>query len=225
NSSGSNGGGATQRADALAALSSAFNPSSGEKPTSPNKSIGSNHGGNTPRASALAALSSALNQTSEKKGASPTSPRPVSSSHGSQRAAALASLSSAFTAEKKPLSPDASSGRSPPPPADDITSAAEETEGSPSEATEESIPATHGEELASKDDLEHEEIASSTQTTFTYEQLKAKSESPATGIDLERREAYLCEEEFESVFGITKEDFYKLPGWKQDLQKKQFDLF
>ncbi|XP_074276815.1 villin-2-like isoform X1 [Silene latifolia] len=198
-SSGLNGGGATQRADALAALSSTFNPSSEEKPTSLNKSIRTNQGGNTQRASALASLSSALNQTSEKKGASPTAPRPVSSGQGSQRAAALAFLSSA----------------------------AEETEGCPSEAsaTEESIPGTNGKELASKDDVEHEEIGSSTQTTFSYEQLKAKSENPATGIDLERREAYLCEGEFQSVFGITKEDFYKLPGWKQDLQKKKFDLF
>lgn len=35
----SNGGGATQRAEALAALSSAFNPSSGEKTSSPSPNV------------------------------------------------------------------------------------------------------------------------------------------------------------------------------------------
>jgi len=46
-----------------------------------------------------------------------------------------------------------------------------------------------------------------------------------TGIDFKRREAYLSEEEFPTIFGITKEAFYKLPKWKQDMQKRKFDLF
>ncbi|KAH9624489.1 hypothetical protein KSS87_016930 [Heliosperma pusillum] len=236
-SSKSNGGGATQRAEALAALTSAFNPSSGEKPSSPNKSTNSNQGGNTQRASALAALSSALNPSSEKKVGSPTAPRPVSTGQGSQRAAALAALSSALTAEKKPQSPDGSparTARSPSPPADDSTSDAKETENSPSEVTEESqeelkvesepVPATE-EEPVTKEDAEDEEIVSGTQSTFSYEQLRSKSENPVTGIDFKRREAYLSEEEFQSIFGISKEAFTKLPRWKQDLQKKKFDLF
>ncbi|XP_074320488.1 villin-2 [Silene latifolia] len=237
-SSKSNGGGATQRAEALAALSSAFNPSSGEKPASSNKTNNSNQGGNTQRASALAALSSALNPSSaEKKVGSPTAPRPVSTGQGSQRAAALAALSSALTAEKKPQSPDGSPARtvrSPSSPADDSTSDAKETENSPSEVTEESqeelkiesepVPATE-EEPVSKEDAEDEEIVSGTQSTFTYEQLRSKSENPVTGIDFKRREAYLSEEEFQSIFGISKEAFTKLPRWKQDLQKKKFDLF
>ncbi|MFS7932109.1 putative villin headpiece [Helianthus anomalus] len=37
--------------------------------------------------------------------------------------------------------------------------------------------------------------------------------------------AYLFVEEFESVLGMTREEFYKLPKWKQDLTKKKVDLF
>uniref|UniRef100_A0A803MAC6 HP domain-containing protein n=1 Tax=Chenopodium quinoa TaxID=63459 RepID=A0A803MAC6_CHEQI len=232
-------GGATQRAEALAALSSAFNPSSGEKSSSPNKSNGSNQGGATQRASALAALSSALNPSSESKPAAVPTPRPVNTGQGSQRAAALAALSSALTAEKTPDVSPPRSTRSPSPPATTLP-AQEETESAP-EVTEESqeateevqetgivepVPESNGEESVSKDDAEQEDsISGSTQSTFTYEQLRARSENPVTGIDFKRREAYLSEEEFQSIFGVTKEAFYKLPRWKQDMQKKKFDLF
>ena len=38
-------------------------------------------------------------------------------------------------------------------------------------------------------------------------------------------QAYLSEEEFNTVFGMTKEAFYKLPRWKQDMLKKKYELF
>lgn len=38
-------------------------------------------------------------------------------------------------------------------------------------------------------------------------------------------QAYLSDEEFESVLGMTKEAFYKVPKWKQDVHKKKVDLF
>lgn len=237
----SNGGGATQRASALAALSSAFNPSSGEKSSSPNKSNGSNQGGATQRASALAALSSALNPSSENKPAVAATPRPVNTGQGSQRAAALAALSSALTAEKTPDISPARSARSPSPPASSTPPAQKETESSPPDLTEDSQEATeeveetgslepvlesNGEESVSKDDAEQEDSNSgNAQSTFSYEQLRARSENPVTGIDFKRREAYLSDEEFQSIFGVTKEAFYKLPRWKQDMQKKKFDLF
>ncbi|KAI7985068.1 Villin-2 [Camellia lanceoleosa] len=64
------------------------------------------------------------------------------------------------------------------------------------------------------------------QSTFSYEQLKAHSDDPVTGIDFKRREvwAYLSDEEFQCIGG-DEEAFYKLPKWKQDMQKKKFDLF
>ncbi|KAJ0668672.1 putative villin headpiece [Helianthus annuus] len=37
--------------------------------------------------------------------------------------------------------------------------------------------------------------------------------------------AYLSVEEFESLLGMMREEFYKLPKWKQDLTKKKVDLF
>ncbi|KAL8240166.1 hypothetical protein R6Q59_013521 [Mikania micrantha] len=45
------------------------------------------------------------------------------------------------------------------------------------------------------------------------------------GIDFKRREAYLSAEEFEAVLGMTKDAFYKIPKWKQDMMKKKVDLF
>jgi len=69
-SNGSNQGGPTQRASALAALSSAFNPSSGTKNTaSPRLSV---RGQGSQRAAAVAALSQVL--TAEKKGSPDNSP-------------------------------------------------------------------------------------------------------------------------------------------------------
>ncbi|KAE8684878.1 Villin-3 [Hibiscus syriacus] len=88
--------------------------------------------------------------------------------------------------------------------------------------------------------------------TYSYDQLKSKSENPVTRIDFKRREvrptidvlkftgsnrigvltllymtcqAYLSAEEFETVFGMTKEAFSKMPKWKQDSKKKEVDLF
>ena len=42
------------------------------------------------------------------------------------------------------------------------------------------------------------------------------------GVD---KEKYLNDEDFQSVFGITKEEFYKLPGWKQKQKKKGAGFF
>ena len=82
--------------------------------------------------------------------------------------------------------------------------APKETENTPSEVAEESpavpevqetesvdppVPESKAEESVSKDEPEQEETASgSTRSTFTYEQLRARSENPVTGIDFKRRE-------------------------------------
>ncbi|KAL0337951.1 UNVERIFIED_CONTAM: Villin-3 [Sesamum calycinum] len=42
---------------------------------------------------------------------------------------------------------------------------------------------------------------------------------------LEIGQAYLSDEEFQSVLGMDKDAFYKLPKWKQDMLKRKVDLF
>ncbi|KAF5737689.1 villin-3-like isoform X2 [Tripterygium wilfordii] len=221
-----NQGGTTQRASALAALNSAFNSTSG-KPGQQNQdsSNGSNQGP-TQRASALAALSSAFNSSSGTK----TPPPKPSGSGGTQRAAALAALSTVLTAEKPKKSPDASPSRSHSgPPSEEAKSEnADFEEVAEAKNAEEAAPASesNGEDSERTPDTDQDENASeSIQSTFSYDQLKAHSENPVTGIDFKRREAYLSEEEFETIFGMPKEGFYKLPKWKQGMQKKKFDLF
>lgn len=229
-SNGNQGGGPTQRASALAALSSAFKPSSGKSPTSQERSNGSGQGPRQ-RAEALAALSSAFNSSS---GAKSSAPRPSSSGQGSQRAAAVAALSQVLTAETKTKSTDGSPTRSPPSesshPEEEKSESANSETGSVDVAevkeVEEVAPASENNVLEPKQETtEDENDSESSLSTFSYDQLKAKSDNPVTGIDFKRREAYLSEEEFQTIFGITKEAFYKLPKWKQDMQKKKFDLF
>ncbi|GMY18854.1 villin-2 isoform X1 [Fagus crenata] len=229
-----NQGGPTQRASALAALSSAFHPSSGS-PTQTDKSNGSSPGGGPrQRAEALAALNSAFSSSS---GAKSTAPRPSGRGQGSQRAAAVAALSQVLTAEKK-QSPDQSptrSSSSPPPETHPPVEAKSENDQSETEHPQEVAAIKETEEVAARSESNGEDSEPKQETvqendsksgqTFSYDQLKARSDNPVTGIDFKRREAYLSDEEFQSVFGVTKEAFYKLPRWKQDMQKKKVDLF
>lgn len=60
---------------------------------------------------------------------------------------------------------------------------------------------------------------------FPYEQLKVDSNDPATGIDISKREAYLSEEEFQKIFGMTKRTFHELPKWRKDKLKMSLHLF
>ncbi|KAK8445877.1 hypothetical protein SEVIR_9G402100v4 [Setaria viridis] len=204
-------GGPTQRASALAALSSALNPSSqgkqsDERPTS------SGDGGHTQRASAMAALSSALNPSSKSSSTQPQS----HSGQGSQRAAAVAALSNVLTAE------GSHSPHSRPSP----TADAEKTELAPATPQSETEPDAP-EYARTEPDVSQEQTANENggQTTFSYERLISKSTDPVSGIDYKRRETYLSESEFQTVFGMTKEEFYEQPRWKQELQKKKADLF
>uniref|UniRef100_A0A804LKJ9 HP domain-containing protein n=1 Tax=Zea mays TaxID=4577 RepID=A0A804LKJ9_MAIZE len=206
---GSGDGGPTQRASALAALSSALNPSSqgkqsDEKPTS---SDDSEH---TQRASAMAALSSALNPSTK-----PSSTQTQShSGQGSQRAAAVAALSNVLTAEGS-HSPRHS--RSSP--------TADKTELVPTSPHQ--LETGTAEDVRTEPDVSQEQTAKENggQTTFSYERLISKSTDPVSGINNKRRETYLVDSEFETVFGMTKEEFYEQPRWKQELQKKKADLF
>lgn len=84
---------------------------------------------------------------------------------------------------------------------------------------------------------------------FPYERLKVISTDPVTGIDVTKREVirynaqfciyfylkdvryivvmqtYLSSGEFREKFGMTKDDFYKLPKWKQNKHKMALQLF
>ncbi|XP_043815466.1 villin-2 isoform X3 [Manihot esculenta] len=211
-----NQGGHTQRASALAALSSAFNPSSGK--SSPRSQDRSN-GGPTQRASALAALNSAFSSSSGPKTPSRTP------GQGSQRAAAVAALSSVLTAEKK-KTPEGSPSATPPP--GTSPHAAGKSDNSLADEVKEteedtSVSEGIGEDSEPKEDTEQDD--GTTDSTFSYDQLKVHSENPVTGIDFKRREAYLSVEDFETIFGMAKAEFYKMPKWKQDIQKKKADLF
>ncbi|RXH76708.1 hypothetical protein DVH24_019596 [Malus domestica] len=215
-----NQGGPRQRAEALAALSSAFNPSSGKSPlTGQDKSNGSSEGPRQ-RAEALAALSSAFNSSSGNK---PSLPKPSASGRGSQRAAAVAALSNVLTAEKSRLTPDASPLQSPP----SETSVSEGPQELPEvKETGEAAPVSEGsEEDSEQKTLQDESDSERSCSTFSYDQLRAKSDNPVTGIDFKRRETYLSDEEFQTIFGMPKDAFYRLPKWKQDMQKRKADLF
>jgi len=47
----------------------------------------------------------------------------------------------------------------------------------------------------------------------------------AKGVDPANRETYLADAEFQSLFGVSKADFAKLPKWKKDGEKKKHNLF
>lgn len=53
----------------------------------------------------------------------------------------------------------------------------------------------------------------------------SSSSSGEAGVDPTRREAALSEERFKQTFGITKAEFYALPLWRQQQEKKKHGLF
>ncbi|PKI32334.1 hypothetical protein CRG98_047281, partial [Punica granatum] len=190
------------------------------------KSNGSSGSGPRQRAEALAALNSAFSQSSVGK-LSPVQ-RSSGTGQGSQRAAAVAALSNVLTAESKKKSPDASPTKSIENAPSENSSPEDSQEVSEHKETEEAAPVTPTsvEDSEPKQESEqYETDSASAPTIFSYDQLRAKSENPVTGIDFKRREAYLSDEEFQSVLGMTKEAFYKLPRWKQDMHKRKVDLF
>ncbi|XP_076955034.1 villin-2-like [Bidens hawaiensis] len=175
------------------------------------ESSGNQGGGNTQRASALAALNSTFNSSGGGGGGGGGKGPAKGSSAGSQRRAAVAALSGVLTNEKiEEPAPDSP----------------EKPEEPPEEPVEPSEPIPEEDDSEPKVGIEEDENGIlSSQSTFSYEQVRVKSEDPVPGIDLKRREVYLSTEEFESYLGMTREEFYKLPKWKQDITKKKVDLF
>lgn len=62
---------------------------------------------------------------------------------------------------------------------------------------------------------------------FTYEQLHNKNKRPnlPEGVDILKREAYLDDDTFEKLFGMTKMKFYRLAKWRQKQKKIEVHLF
>ncbi|KAJ0980956.1 hypothetical protein J5N97_009211 [Dioscorea zingiberensis] len=193
-----------------------------------------NNSGPTQRASALAALSSAFNPSSVAKTAAP---KPSRSTQGSQRAAAVAALSTVLTAEQNAGLSESSGSRI-------SRGSSLDTDLDEFMKSEDANPETNDPLEFSADDVADEgesisesngidsDVSQDSQTVefgdghiFSYECLKSKSSNPVTGINYKRREAYLSDEEFQTVFGMTKEVFYLQPKWKQDIQKRNADLF
>ncbi|CAK9109442.1 unnamed protein product [Durusdinium trenchii] len=59
---------------------------------------------------------------------------------------------------------------------------------------------------------------------YPHEELKVSRGKPPD-VDPAKRELYLSESDFKSIFGMTIWDFQKLPKWKQQNAKKAKDLF
>lgn len=59
---------------------------------------------------------------------------------------------------------------------------------------------------------------------YSHDELKASQGRPAD-VDPARREQYLSESDFQSLFGMSMADFLKQPKWKQQNAKKSKDLF
>ncbi|KAK7388118.1 hypothetical protein VNO78_22923 [Psophocarpus tetragonolobus] len=59
---------------------------------------------------------------------------------------------------------------------------------------------------------------------YPYERINIDSTDPVTNIDVTKREAYLSSVEFQEKFGMAKDEFYKLPKWKQNKLKMAVQL-
>nr|KYP57501.1 Villin-4 [Cajanus cajan] len=60
---------------------------------------------------------------------------------------------------------------------------------------------------------------------YPYERVNTASTNPLADIDVTKREAYLSSAEFQEKLGMAKDEFYKLPKWKQNKLKMAVQLF
>ncbi|KAJ1695673.1 hypothetical protein LUZ63_012371 [Rhynchospora breviuscula] len=193
-----NTGEATQRASALAALSSAFSPSDASKASSSPKTPIRQSQGSSQRAAAVAALTSVLTAEQSSQPSTPQLSR--GSSPVTPKSSALEKYQTHDSEVESSL---------------DLPLATSGTKEAPIERNK----------ADSEVQPELKMNINGAEATFTYEQLKSKSSNPVSGIDYTRREAYLSDMEFETVLGMTKVKFYAQPKWKQEMLKKKVDLF
>jgi hypothetical protein len=59
---------------------------------------------------------------------------------------------------------------------------------------------------------------------YTYKQLTCDAKFRPTDVDTGKKETFLADEEFATVFGMAKDAFEKLPKWKQGQLKKAKNL-
>jgi hypothetical protein len=60
--------------------------------------------------------------------------------------------------------------------------------------------------------------------TYPYKSLKEIDELPSD-VDPSCKESYLSDQEFATVFGMDREAYKELPGWKRHNMKKNLGLF
>ena len=65
--------------------------------------------------------------------------------------------------------------------------------------------------------------AAAAERTWSLAELQA--EQPPQGVRHEAKEESLSEDAFKEVFGIDKQQFRALPGWKRTLMKRKHLLF
>eukprot|EP00435_Cladocopium_sp_Y103_P031945 s726_g8.t1 len=79
--------------------------------------------------------------------------------------------------------------------------------------------------LTRKEEKQDEEKYADPMTKkYSHDELKASQGRPAD-VDPARREQYLSDSDFQSLFGMSMADFQKQPKWKQQNAKKSKDLF
>jgi len=95
---------------------------------------------------------------------------------------------------------------------------AKEKEAAEAKAEEEAAAAKKAEEEAEKAAKAEAAAGSS----FTLEELQA---GVPEGVDAANKQNYLADDVFQTLFGMDKDAFAKLPKWKQNKQKKEHKLF
>uniref|UniRef100_A0A0C9S7X8 TSA: Wollemia nobilis Ref_Wollemi_Transcript_12585_2099 transcribed RNA sequence n=1 Tax=Wollemia nobilis TaxID=56998 RepID=A0A0C9S7X8_9CONI len=208
-SNGSKQSGATQRAAALAALSSAFNSSGGSKPAPrPAKPFGTSNQ-SSQRAAAVAALSTVLD--AEAKKGSPAKTAVVNDKKTSvDTVSEITDNKSDTTVSSEP---------------EELLPKQDESSTQEGTKLEESSTESNGQEVSEPKEAEVNAEENGSSETYSYERLKAKSTNPAPGIDHKKRETYLSPQEFHKIFGMDQKKFYEQPKWKQDMRKRAVDLF
>eukprot|EP01018_Ginkgo_biloba_P033542 Gb_40777 [translate_table: standard] len=207
--------GPTQRAAALAALSSAFNSSSGDKgATRATKPSRLTLNQSSQRAAAVAALSTVLN-VEPKSSLTATPPAQIDpvADENPPTAETVSGTTQMEAGITMNVATEESLPKQEEPVAEDDTK------------VEESNLETNGEDVSKPEEIKTKLEENGCAGTYSYEQLKAKSTNPAIGIDPKKREMYLSPEEFQKIFGMDQRKFYEQPKWKQDLQKKSVDMF